>query len=558
MAPYLYSWSNGGNTTYIDSLCAGTFNLTVTDVNGDTATASVTISASPLIVSVSITQTTGGVCNGTATASSTGGSAPYVYSWSTGGSGTYKDSLCLGTFNVIVTDINGLSDTASFTITADTTYNPCTSFTATVSSTLNQTFAGACDGTAISAVNNGAAPYLFNWGSGLSSTTPQFSGLCAGSFTLTVTDANGCSTTATGSVGSDSVVGPCNGVVINVALTTTSASAGLCDGAVLSTVAGGTAPYIFTWSNGYHTSSLANACPGYYNVQIQDAIGCLGASNVFVQGDTTVPIPLMISITTNDVDSAGACNGSAHVNAAGGVGPYSIIYSNGFSGGQINNLCGGYYAAFVTDVNGLTDSISFVIGSPENTFINDTASDPLNDSVIVATLTSEAILSCGIDFTTIDSIAVTDYYLGNNDSIVVVWTLYSIINGDTMLSQLYGAGQDGVYEVVLSLFCDGRSAAGFAKAYSKILVNDQLTGIKTNNEVKTKTVVYPNPFNNLFNINLKETAKVTVTDITGKTIIVRQANSGTLQIQANNLAKGIYFVIIENNKGREVTKLIKE
>ncbi len=423
---------------------------------------------------------------------------------------------------------------------------------------MNQTFPGACDGTAISAVSNGAAPFLFNWGTGLSSTNAQFSGLCSGSFILTVTDANGCSTTVTGSVGTDSVVGPCNGVVINVALTTTSASAGLCDGAIFSTVAGGTAPYLFNWSNGYHTSGLTNACPGYYNVQVIDAIGCLGASSVFVQGDTSVPVPLMISIATNDVDSAGACNGSAHVNAAGGVGPYSIIYSNGFSGGQVNNLCGGYYGAYVTDVNGLSDSISFVIGSPENTFINDTASDPLNDSVVVATLTSEAILSCGIDFTTIDSIAVTDYYLGNNDSIVVVWTLYSIINGDTTLSQLYGAGQDGVYEVVLSLFCDGRSAAGFAKAYSKILVNDQLTGIKTDNEVKTKTVVYPNPFNNSFNISLKEEAKVTVTDITGKTIVVRQGNSGTLQIPANNFAKGIYFVIIENNKGREVTKLIKE
>ncbi len=435
---------------------------------------------------------------------------------------------------------------------------------ASISSTLNQTFPGACDGTAICATDSGAAPYVFNWGTGLNSTTPQFSGLCDGSFTLTVTDANGCSTTATGSVGTDSIVGPCNGVVINVALNPTIASPGACDGGVVSTVVGGTAPYLFIWSNGYHTSNLSNACPGYYDVQVQDAIGCLGASNVYVQGDTSVPVPLMISITTNDVDSIGACNGSAHVNASGGDGIYSIIYSNGFSGGQVNNLCAGYYTAYVTDADGANDSISFVIGAPENTF-NDNQSDPLNDSVVVATLTNDAVLSCGIDLTTIDSIAVTGYYLGNNDSIVVIWTIYSTVSGDTLLSQLYGPGSDGVYEVVLSLFCDGRSAVGFSKAYGKILVNSLLTGIETNNTAKMKTVVYPNPFTEMLNISfiLAEKENVTIKLFNSLGQVIYSANEqyqegqNKININTENIKSGVYFFQLTSNNQSLTTKVVK-
>ncbi|MES2593669.1 MAG: T9SS type A sorting domain-containing protein [Bacteroidota bacterium] len=558
-----YAWSGSlAPNANVTGVCNGSYSVVVSDPNGCQANASATVgtdsTSNPCLnftASVSATnETSAGACDGTLTAVSSGNQVTYTWSDSTF-AGAAITTACNGVYSVVVMDPNGCQATASATVGTDTTFNPCAAFAVSIASTMNQTFSGACNGMASVTVSNGVAPYAYNWG-GLSSTTPQFSGLCAGAFYVTVTAANGCSASATGTIGTDVVTGPCNGVTISVALTSTVATAGNCDGIITSAVSGGTAPYTFSWSNGYHTSQLTHACPGYYNVQLVDAMGCLGASSVFVQGDTSVPVPLTISIITNDVDSAGACNGSAHVNAAGGVGPYSILYSNNTSGGQVNNLCAGFYTAFVTDANGLQDSIFFVIGSPENTYTN-TQTDPLNDSVVVATLTSDALNSCTIDFSTIDSIAVTGYYLGNNDSIVVLWTIYSVVAGDTMINQIYGAGPFGVYEVVLSIYCEGRAIGDFAKAYGKILVNNQLTGIQAVDKT-VSTLVYPNPCSTSFNMTLTEAANVSVTDITGKVILSIRANSGALQIPASNLAKGIYFVIITTNKTREVTKLVKE
>ena len=132
-----------------------------------------------------------------------------------------------------------------------------------------------------------------------------------------------------------------------------------------------------------------------------------------------------------------------------------------------------------------------------------------------------------------------------------------ITGNDTAITQLYGVGVNGVYEVVLSLFCETRTAGGFAKAYGKILVNDQLTGIGSN-AVKSKTVLYPNPFSTGFSAALSNDSKVTVTDITGKVVLTTAVNAGILNVPANSFSKGIYFVIIESVKGREVSKLIKE
>lgn len=558
-----YVWSDSTFTgANITNVCSGVYTVTVTDSAGCVKTASATVSTDSTsnpcnnftVTATATNESSAGACNGTLSVTTNSFAVSYVWSDSTY-TGANITNVCSGAYSVTVTDSAGCSATASATVGTDTTSNPCANISVSIASVANQTFPGACNGSATAVVNNGSSPFAFNWGNGLSSTTAQFNGLCAGTFTLTVTDAAGCSATTTGSVNTDSVPGPCNGVVITATLTATDASAGLCDGSVSSAITGGTAPYVLTWNNGYHTSGLSNVCPGYYNVLVKDANDCLGSSNIVVMGDSTMPVPLMINVSTYDVDSAGACNGAAFVNASGGVGPYAITYSNGISGSQAYGLCGGYYTAFVTDANGSGDSISFVIGSPENTFTTTTETN-LDDSVVVASLTNNAVLSCSIDYSAIDSILITNYYLGNNDSIVVLWTLY-ITSGDTIITQLYGVGPDGVYEVVLSLFCESRAVGDFAKAYGKILVNDQLTGI-SGNAAKSKTVLYPNPFSSSFNAVLNSNSKVTITDIAGKVVFTTAANAGALYVQASSFSKGVYFVIIENAKGREVSKLIKE
>lgn len=118
LAPYTYVWSNGGSINTLNNLCAGTYNVLITDANGCTVNASATLTdpaplQDPLITATNPICT--GDCNGTATANPIDGIAPYTYAWSNGQTTQTAIALCQGTYAVVVTDANGC--TASNTIT---------------------------------------------------------------------------------------------------------------------------------------------------------------------------------------------------------------------------------------------------------------------------------------------------------------------------------------------------------------------------------------------------------------------------------------------------------
>jgi|GEM_PF-6821040 len=175
-APYTYSWPGGT----LSNLCAGTYTGTVTDSNGCSDTVSVTIydTSSTLNVSVSVTNASCNVCNGTATMTASGGSAPYTYSWPNG----TLSNLCAGTYTGTVTDANGCTDTVSVIV-----YN--TNSTLSVSGSGTNADCNQCNGTATMTASGGTAPYTYSWPNG------TLSNLCAGTYTGTVTDANGCTAT---------------------------------------------------------------------------------------------------------------------------------------------------------------------------------------------------------------------------------------------------------------------------------------------------------------------------------------------------------------------------
>jgi hypothetical protein len=114
--PLTYSWSNGSNSPNISGLIANTYTLTVTDSANCISVASVTISEpSVIIVSMSYLNTSGTACDGMATATVSGGTPPYTYQWDDPGTQTnaIAAGLCLGNYNVIVTDANSCSKTGS-------------------------------------------------------------------------------------------------------------------------------------------------------------------------------------------------------------------------------------------------------------------------------------------------------------------------------------------------------------------------------------------------------------------------------------------------------------
>lgn len=203
--PYTYSWSNGGNTANITNLSSGLYICTVTDNVGCSDTAQVNVSNlnGPTLSGLTISDVDcNGNSTGSATANVTGGTPPYSYVWSNGGTTQTINGLASGTYTVTITDSLGcvLNGTANVT-------QP-TALTATSSAT-DESCTGCADGTASVTATGGTSPYTYLWSNG--GTASSIGSLSAGTYTVTITDANGCTTTQTATVG----VMISNGQVLN-------------------------------------------------------------------------------------------------------------------------------------------------------------------------------------------------------------------------------------------------------------------------------------------------------------------------------------------------------
>ena len=195
---YSYSWNDPSNQTVSSAsgLPAGTWVVTITDSTGCMQTDTVTISE-PTAVAATILYTVDVSCNGGADGSGevagTGGTAPYSYDWvGLGVSSPDAYNLPAGTYDVTIIDAQGCVFTQQVTITEPAA--------GTASSTVTEATCGLSDGTAFASPNGGASPYTYSWDAGAGNQTTQTAtGLSAGTYTCTITDANGCSfqTTAT-------------------------------------------------------------------------------------------------------------------------------------------------------------------------------------------------------------------------------------------------------------------------------------------------------------------------------------------------------------------------
>ena len=114
-------------------------------------------------------------------------------------------------------------------------------------------------------VSGGTSPYTYSWSNG--ATTEDLTGLAAGIYTVTITDANGCTTNLPVTVGTDMST-----ITVIPVVTNTICTASL--GAINITVSGGTSPYTYLWSNGATTEDISGLKSGTYTVTITDANGC--------------------------------------------------------------------------------------------------------------------------------------------------------------------------------------------------------------------------------------------------------------------------------------------
>jgi hypothetical protein len=290
-APYTYMWMPGGLTTAnVTALCEGAYTLTVTDNNGCTANATVTITQPNVLTMVISTNNVScfGACDGVANSAPSGGTAPYTYAWTPGGQNT---SLCPGTYTVTVTDANGCMAVDSAMITEPP------ALTLMTSNDSNDCF-GDCTAWAQGTVGGGTPGYSYMWTGG--QTTDTATGLCAGGYMITVTDANGC--TITDSIW---IYEPTE---LQVLTTVTDASSiGGNDGSITAASSGGTGSYTYLWSTGATTATITGLSLGYYDVCVTDSMGCVTCvDSIYVNDGTgihSVTESTLITIYPNPANS---------------------------------------------------------------------------------------------------------------------------------------------------------------------------------------------------------------------------------------------------------------
>ncbi len=276
--PYSYLWSTGSTSDGIFALPPGTYGITVTDANGCTASGSVTIN-DPAVLTVSTTITDvscNGGSDGTATATASGGTPPYWYNISSQSTNAYisgtftATGLAAGTYIVEVWDNpnNACYFTTSVTINEPSVITVSTT-------TTNALCDGASDGTATVTASGGTSPYTYSWNTTPVQTTVTATGLAAGTYTVTVTDANGCTNTGTAMIANDPYslsvsVSSTDGIDCNVPASDIS-------GTATANVSGGTPLYTYLWNdpNTQTTATATELAVGTYNVTVTDANGCI-------------------------------------------------------------------------------------------------------------------------------------------------------------------------------------------------------------------------------------------------------------------------------------------
>ncbi|MBK8883296.1 MAG: SprB repeat-containing protein [Bacteroidales bacterium] len=219
---------------------------------------------------------------------------------------------------------------------------------------------GASDGAVDLTVTGGTAPYSFSWSNG--ATTEDISGLNAGTYSVTITDANGCTTSASATVNENAAPINTSTVVTNVTCN------GDADGAINLTVTGGTPPYSFSWSNGDATEDISGLSAGTYNVTITDNDGTTANASA------TVSEPSALNTATNvtDASSVGASDGAVDLTVTGGTAPYSFSWSNGATTEDISGLNAGTDIT-ITDGNGCTTSASATVNENASAINTSTA-----------------------------------------------------------------------------------------------------------------------------------------------------------------------------------------
>lgn len=344
---YTFDWPMFQTGNQMEDMCAGNYRVTVTDINGCEAENSISLTdPSTLRLVPNITQVSCyNQCDGAISVTPISGAPPFRYNWENGFIGPVRSNLCAGIYSVTVMDGNGnqYSDWITLENPDSLSVNP------TIASEI---CAGGCNGSVYLNVQGGTAPYSYLWSNG--ATTQTIFSACAGNYTVTITDARGCSLieniTVSGPPTMASAVSITNPITCNDS----------CNGALSVLLSGGTPPYRVLWGNGSTDTSLTNLCAGTYNYTVTDTNNC----SSFFSFTLTEPAAINPNPTI-DSSNCGLGNGQISLNPTGGVLPYSYSWAgvvpNPGNSSIVSNLFSGSYQVTITDASGCERSFPFTV-----------------------------------------------------------------------------------------------------------------------------------------------------------------------------------------------------
>ena len=360
-APYTYSWSpSGGTAATATGLTAGTYTITVKDAGGCTNTQTVTITQPGAITATStFSNTVCGGSTGTATVTASGGTGTLTYNWTpSGGTASTANNLAAGTYTCNITDASGCSK--PITLTINSTGGP----TITVASQSNPLCNGGTTGSATITASAGTGPYTYSW-TPSGGTAATANNLAAGTYTITVKDAGGCSTAQTVTLSSPTAI-TASSVVVN-------AGCGGNNGSVTITASGGTGALSYSWTpSGGNAATATALAPGTYTCTIKDVNGCTHpiTATVGSNGGPTTTLASQI----NDACNGGA-TGTATVSVGGGTAPYTYSWNTvpPQTTATGANLAAGTYTCTVKDAGGCSQTITVTITQPSVLNVHDTS-----------------------------------------------------------------------------------------------------------------------------------------------------------------------------------------
>ncbi len=339
IAPYTYQWSTGETTPDLVNIPVGVYIVTVTDAIGTTVEESITVDSDEVDIqsSIATVNETCGLSNGSIDLTILDGQGPYSFLWDNGATTEDLNNLSAGIYNVTITDANGCIGNASAQIVDDLVVLDIQS---TVVDAICENANGSIDIT----VSGDGAPFSYQWSNGAN--TEDIDNLNAGTYALTITDANGCTLDYSETVNLDSYTLTLTATIVDED----------CEelGSILVMPSGGLAPYDVFWFDDFVGAFRDDLAAGTYPVFVYDANGCVGEAE-YIVNDACVPCPNISLEVASSEATCTSSDGSANVvGVNGGLAPYTYVWSNGAIGPDLTDVPFGLYTVTVTDAEGCT------------------------------------------------------------------------------------------------------------------------------------------------------------------------------------------------------------